>query len=106
MGLIVRGSMTSMLIPSSSSSFSTDFQTIWARTFDQDTRVTSFPSFFTSPTPKGMVYSPSGISPLSPYITSLSMKITGFSSRMAVFRSPLASLHVDGMTTFNPGMCA
>ena len=37
------------------------------------------------------VISPSGTSPLSPYITSDSKKTTGSSSRMAAFKSPLAS---------------
>ncbi len=41
--------------------------------------------------PIGMIYSPSGTSPLSPYITSLSMNITGSSSRMAAFNKPFAS---------------
>ncbi len=34
------------------------------------------------------------------------MKITGLSSRMALFRSPFASLGVEGMTTTRPGMWA
>ena len=34
------------------------------------------------------------------------MKITGLSSRMALFRSPFASLGVEGITTTRPGMWA
>ena len=33
------------------------------------------------------------------------MKITGFSSRIAVFRSPLASAAVAGTATSSPGTC-
>ena len=33
------------------------------------------------------------------------MKMTGLSSRIALFRSPFASLGVEGMTTTSPGMC-
>ena len=32
------------------------------------------------------------------------MKITGLSSRIALFRSPFASLGVEGITTTSPGM--
>ena len=59
--------------------------------FPKDTIVTSVPSRFTSARPIGIVYSPSGTSPLSPYICSDSMKITGSLSRIADFKSPLAS---------------
>ena len=34
------------------------------------------------------------------------MKITGLSSRIALFSSPFASRGVDGITTTSPGMCA
>jgi hypothetical protein len=44
-----------------------------------------------SATPIGIIYSPSGTSPLSPYICSDSIKITGSLSRIAAFKSPLAS---------------
>src|SRR5690606_35200818 len=45
-------------------------------------------------------------SPLSPYICSLSIKITGSSSRIADFKSPLASYGLEGTTTFKPGVLA
>ena len=54
----------------------------------------------------GIVYSPSGTSPLSPYICSLSMKITGSSSRIADFNKPLASYGLEGTITFKPGVFA
>src|SRR5690606_34593812 len=56
--------------------------------------------------PKGIVYSPSGVSPLSPYICSDSIKITGSSSLMADFSKPLASLGLEGTTTLSPGQLA
>ena len=68
--------------------------------------VTSVPSLFISATPNGIVYSPSGTSPLSPYICSDSMKITGSLSLIAAFNNPLASYTVEGTTTFNPGVLA
>jgi hypothetical protein len=34
------------------------------------------------------------------------MKITGSSPRIADSNNPLASYGFDGMTTFNPGVCA
>ena len=57
----------------------------------KETIVTSVPSLLISATPNGIVYSPSGTSPLSPYICSDSMKITGSLSRIADFNKPLAS---------------
>ena len=71
-----------------------------------DTMVTSRPARFTSATPIGMRYSPSGTMPLSPYICSLSMKITGSLSRMDVFNNPFASAGLLGTTTFKPGQLA
>ena len=59
-----------------------------------------------SATPIGIIYSPSGISHLSPYICSLSIKITGSLSRIADFKRPLASYPFDGTITFNPGQLA
>ena len=40
-----------------------------------------------------------------PYSDSCSMKITGFSSRIAVFKSPFASAGVEGTATSRPGTC-
>ena len=70
------------------------------------TMVTSVPLRTTFATPIGMMYSPSGTSPLSPYIFSDSKKTTGSLSRMAAFKSPFASAGLDGVRTFNPGTCA
>src|SRR5690606_7498966 len=55
---------------------------------------------------KGMVYSSSGTSPLSPYICSDSIKITGSLSLMADLSNPLASFGLEGTTTFRPGQLA
>ena len=57
----------------------------------KETTVTSVPFLLISATPIGSTYSPSGTSPLSPYICSDSIKITGSSSRIAAFNNPLAS---------------
>ena len=59
-----------------------------------------------SATPIGIIYSPSGISILSPYICSDSINITGSSSRIAAFNKPLASYGFDGTITFKPGVLA
>ena len=74
--------------------------------FPNDTIVMSDPLLLTSATPIGIMYSPSGISILSPYICSDSIKITGSSSRIAAFNNPLASYGFDGTITFNPGVLA
>ena len=50
----------------------------------KETMVTSLPCLLTKALPMGKRYSSSGTSPFSPYITSLSIKITGSSSRMAL----------------------
>ena len=60
-GETVRGSITSTLMPSSASSsaaWSASSTWVW-----MPTTVTSVPSRFTSATPNGIVYSPSGTSP-------------------------------------------
>ena len=62
-GRIVRGSTTSASIPSAAS-FSAAPSAIFT-IFDQPMMVMSLPGRFTSATPSGMVYSPSGISPWS-----------------------------------------
>ena len=54
----------------------------------------------------GSVYSPSGTSPLSPYICSDSIKITGSSSLIADFSKPFASYGFEGTITFSPGQFA
>src|SRR6188768_4144664 len=54
----------------------------------------------------GTRYSPSGTIPFSPYICSLSMKITGSLSRMELFNKPFASEGLLGITTFKPGQFA
>ena len=74
--------------------------------FPKDTIVTSEPVIFTSATPIGRMYSSSGTSPLSPYICSLSINITGSSSLIAAFKRPLASYGLEGTTTFKPGQLA
>ena len=74
--------------------------------FPKETRVISFPERFTSATPMGRVYSPSGTSPLSPYICSDSIKITGSSSLIADFSKPFASYGFEGTITFSPGQFA
>ena len=71
-----------------------------------DTIVTSVPGRLMSATPIGSTYSPSGTSPLSPYICSDSIKMTGSSSRIAALSRPLASYTVLGTTTFRPGQLA
>ena len=49
------------------------------------------PARFTSAAPRGMVYSPSGISSLWAYSSLCSRNTTGSSSRIADFSRPLAS---------------
>jgi len=71
--------------------------------FPNDTIVTSLPGRFISATPIGIIYSPSGISPLSPYIFSDSKKTTGSLSLMAAFNNPFASYGVEGVITLSPG---
>src|SRR5690554_7104842 len=61
----------------------------------KETIVTSFPFLFTSANPIGIRYSPSGISPLSPYIFSDSKKTTGSSSRIADFNKPRSEEHTS-----------
>jgi hypothetical protein len=74
---------------------------------ERATTVQSVPSRFTSATPSGTVNSGSSdTSPLRPYMRSCSRKMTGSSSRMALFKSPFASAGVEGMTTLRPGKCA
>ena len=68
------------------------------------TTVTSVPSRFTSATPNGIgVLAPRAPRPFEKYSTLCSRKMTGLSSRMAVFSRPLASAGVEGVTTFRPG---
>ncbi len=71
-----------------------------------DTKVTSVPARLMSAEPIGIRYSSVGTAPLSPYINSDSIKMTGSLSRMEVFNSPLASYGLDGTTTFSPGVLA
>src|SRR5438445_107569 len=68
------------------------------------TIVMSLPARLMSATPNGIVYSSTGTGPLSLYIILSSKNTTGLSSRIAVFRRPLASYGVDGNTTFKPGI--
>ena len=103
-GLTVRKSMISQEIPSFSNSSAALYASLII--FPKDTMVTSVPSRLISATPIGMTYSPSGTSPLSPYICSLSIKITGSSSRIADFKSPFASYGLEGTMTFKPGVLA
>src|SRR5258708_3010189 len=100
-GQVVRGSITSALIPLSSSKFAAS--SAICTMLLVATSVMSVPSRFTSATPNGMVYSSSGTAPFSLYIILSSKKTTGLSSRIAVLSSPLASYGVDGKTTFSPG---
>ena len=72
----------------------------------KETIVTSEPFRLISATPIGIIYSPSGTSPLSPYIFSDSKKTTGSLSRIAALRRPFASAGHEGVITFNPGTCA
>src|SRR5438093_12339596 len=67
------------------------------------TIVMSLPTRLTSATPNGIVYSSAGTGPFSLYIILSSKNTTGLSSRMAVFKSPLASYGVEGSATFRPG---
>ena len=88
-GRSVRGSMISHDTPSASSCSAAFIATLTI--FDHATIVTSVPSRFTSATPIGTRYSPSGTSPFEPYSVSPSKKITGSSSRIADFSRPFAS---------------
>src|SRR5690606_19854975 len=99
MGRIVLKSITSALIPSLANSSAASKATFMI--FPKETMVTSLPSFTTLAEPSGVKYSPSGTSPLSPYICSDSIKITGSSSRIADFNKPFASAGFEGTTTFN-----
>src|ERR1019366_6525923 len=101
---MVRKSTTSTLIPSFFNSIAAPKACLII--LPNDTMVTSLPSRLISATPIGIRYSPSGTSPLSAYICSLSIKITGSLSRIADFKSPFASYGVDGTMTFNPGQLA
>jgi hypothetical protein len=85
----VRGSTTSALTPSSARRSAASSATYTIELVA--TIVTSSPSRFTSATPKGIVYSPSGTGPLAANIILSSKKTTGLSSLIAVFRRPLAS---------------
>ena len=58
---------------------------------DSGLSVTSLPSRLMSATPKGIRYSSSGTSARAPNTVRSSQKMTGSSSRMAVFNNPLAS---------------
>ena len=100
-GTVVRGSTTSVLMPSGDSISAARSATCTMLLVA--TIVTSRPSRFTSATPKGIAYSPSGTGPFSGYINLSSKMTTGLSSRIAVFQSPLASKGVDGRATFSPG---
>ena len=96
--------MTSQLIPSlanSSAAASATFMIL-----PNDTMVTSVPARLMSATPMGRMKSPSGTSPLSPYICSDSIKMTGSWSRIAALSKPLASYTVLGTITFKPGQLA
>jgi len=88
-GLIVLRSINSTSIPSSFN-LST---AIWAcfNIFPNETRVTSLPGTLISAFPIGIKYYSSGTSPLSPYICSDSIKMTGSLSLIADFNKPFAS---------------
>ena len=103
-GRIVATSITSASIPSFANSSAAPSATFIILL--KDTIVTSFPSLFTKHLPIGKTYSPSGTSPFSPYITSLSIKTTGSSSLIAAFNKPLASYGVLTDITFKPGILA
>ena len=75
---------------------------------EMPTIVTSSPSRRTAALPNGTRWSSSsasGTSPRWPYRYSCSMKITGLSSRIALFNSPFASAGVEGTATSSPGTC-
>ena len=101
-GKVVRGSITSALMPTSWSN-SAAARATWTMLLVA-TMVMSPPARFTSATPSGIVYSSAGTPPFRRYCILSSKKTTGLSSRMAVFISPLASYGVDGTTTLSPGM--
>ena len=103
-GLTVRKSIISHSIPSSDKTAAALYASFII--LPKETIVTSVPSRFISATPKGIKYSPSGTSALSPYICSLSINITGSLSRIALFKSPFASFGLLGTTTFRPGQLA
>src|SRR5881409_2653994 len=100
-GQVVRGSITSALRPTSSSSLAAPRAT--ATMLLVATMVTSVPARFTSATPKGIVYSSAGTGPFTRYIILSSKMTTGLSSRMAVFIRPLASYGPEGSATLRPG---
>ena len=101
---MVRRSITSALIFSFASSSAAPSATFIILL--KETIVTSVPSLATFALPIGIIYSPSGTSPLSPYINSLSIKTTGSSSLMADLRSPFASYGLLTDITFMPGIFA
>src|SRR5205814_1511559 len=103
-GRRARMSTTSALIPSFSSSVAASMATISMRECAQI--VMCSPGRFTSFLSSGTRCSPSGTSPLTAYVPSFSMNITGLSSRIADFNMPLASAGVPGATTFRPGTWA
>src|SRR5690606_14650133 len=74
--------------------------------FPKVAMVTSVPERLMSAWPIGIRYSSAGTSPLSPYINSDSMKITGSLSRMDDFNNPFASYGFEGTPTFKPGQLA
>jgi hypothetical protein len=88
-GHVVRGSMTSALIPISWSMVAAPRAT--GTMLLVATMVTSRPSRLISATPNGIVYSSCGTGPFTRYIILSSKMTTGLSSRMAVFMRPLAS---------------
>ena len=103
-GRMVATSITSASIPSLASSSAAPKATFIILL--NETMVTSLPSLFTKHFPMGNTYSSSGTSPFSPYITSLSINITGSSSLIAAFNKPFASYGLLTEITFNPGMFA
>ena len=103
-GRMVRKSITSTEIPSFANSSAANKAVFMI--FPKETNVTSVPSRLISATPIGIMYSPSGTIPLSPYIFSDSMNTTGSLSRIAAFNKPFASYGFEGVITFKPGTCA
>mgnify|MGYP003693714367 CR=1 FL=1 len=67
------------------------------------TMVTSVPARFTSATPSGTRWSPSGTGPVTVASRLHSKETTGLLSRMALLRRPLASAGVEGRMIFRPG---
>src|SRR5262245_39427789 len=67
--------------------------------------VTSVPARFTSATPIGTRWSPSGTGPFSVASRLHSNETTGLSSRIALFSNPFASAGVAGRMILSPARC-